>query len=456
MSPFGQYRQILRHVQPVGVAGRVRAVRGLTVSVADFSAPIGANCRIARGPRGIEARVIGFAGDETLVMPMGAVTGICRGDRVVCSAEEQTVGVSPGMLGRVLDGFGRGIDGGGEIRVDRRMPIWPEPMGPLRRRRITEPLGTGVRALDAMLTIGRGQRMGIFSGSGVGKSVLLGMIARYTSADATVIALIGERGREVRDFVEKDLGPDGLRRAVVVVSTGDEPPLLRVQAAAVATAVAEYFRDQGQDVLLLMDSLTRLAMAQRQIGLAAGEPPATKGYTPSVFSLLPELLERSGRAEAGSITAFYTVLVEADDMVDPIGDAARAATDGHIHLSRALANRGHFPAVDILQSVSRVMIDVADEQHLAAARKVQALIAAHEEIEDMVSIGAYERGSSAEHDLAVNLMPLVRRFLAQQTDRRADFDETRKGLIDLQEQIDSARRQLIRGARSEPRPQWRK
>lgn len=455
MSPFGQYRQILRHVQPVGVAGRVRAVRGLTVSVSDFSAPIGATCRIARGQRDVEARVIGFAGDETLVMPMGAVAGICRGDRVVCSAAGQTVGVSPGMLGRVLDGFGRGIDGGREIRVDRRMPIWPEPMGPMRRRRIAEPLGTGVRVVDAMLTIGRGQRMGIFSGSGVGKSVLLGMIGRYTSADVTVIALIGERGREVRDFVEKDLGPEGLRQAVVVVSTGDEPPLLRVQAAAVATAVAEYFRDQGQDVLLLMDSLTRLAMAQRQIGLAAGEPPATKGYTPSVFSLLPELLERSGRAEKGSITGFYTVLVEADDMVDPIGDAARAATDGHIHLSRGLANRGHFPAVDVLQSVSRVMIDVADEQHLAAARKVQSLIAGHEEIEDMVSIGAYQKGTSAEHDLAVNMMPIIRRFLTQRTDRRADFRETRQGLIDLEEQIDIARRQLVRGPAGTTRAGWR-
>jgi len=457
MSPFEQYRHILRHVQPVGVAGRVRAVRGLTVSVSDFSAPIGANCRIARGSRATEARVIGFAGDETLVMPMGAVTGICRGDRVVCSAEEQNVGVSPEMLGRILDGFGRPIDGGGAIRVDRRMAIWPEPMAPMRRRRIAEPLATGVRALDAMLTVGRGQRMGIFSGSGVGKSVLLGMIARYTSADVTVIAMIGERGREVRDFIEKDLGPEGLKRAVVVVSTGDEPPLLRVQGGAVAAAIAEYFRDQGKDVLLLMDSLTRLAMAQRQIGLAAGEPPATKGYTPSVFSLIPQLLERSGRAETGSVTGFYTVLVEADDVVvDPIGDAARAATDGHIHLSRGLANRGHFPAIDILQSVSRVMIDVAEPPHLAAAQKVQSLLAVHEEIEDMVSIGAYQKGASAEYDLAVNMMPMIRRFLAQRTDQRADFAETRKSLMDLREQIDNARHQLARGPGGMPRAGWRR
>ena len=454
MSAFEAYRQILRHVQPVGVTGRVRAVRGLTVSVSDFSAPIGAGCRIARGARGVEARVIGFAGDETLVMPMGPVTGICRGDRVTCWGQEQTVGVSPAMLGRVLDGFGRPIDGRGEIRIDRRMPIWPGPMGPMRRRRITEPLATGVRAIDAMLTIGRGQRMGIFSGSGVGKSVLLGMIARYTRADAIVIALIGERGREVRDFIEKDLGEQGLRRAVVVVSTGDEPPLLRVQGGAVATAAAEYFRDQGKDVLLLMDSLTRLATAQRQIGLAAGEPPATKGYTPSVFSLLPQLLERSGRSRAGSITGFYSVLVEGEDLSDPVGDAARAVTDGHIYLSRGMARRGQFPAVDVLRSVSRVMIDVADEPHLAAARKVQALMAQYDEIEDMVSIGAYQAGGSVENDLAMKMMPLVRRLLAQQVQSPAAFDETRKALIELQQQIDAAE-QSARSPAGTPRARWR-
>ena len=444
MSPFEPYRQILRHVQPVGVAGRVRAVRGLTVSVSYFPAPIGAGCRIVRGSRGVEARVIGFAGDETLVMPMGAVTGISRGDRVVCSFNEQTVGVSPAMLGRVLDGFGRPIDGRGDLRIEARMPIWPEPMAPMRRRRITEALPTGVRAVDAMLTIGRGQRMGIFSGSGVGKSVLLGMVGRYTSADVTVIALIGERGREVRDFVEKDLGPEGLRRAVVIASTGDQPPLLRVQGGAVATAVAEYFRDRGCDVLLLMDSLTRLAMAQRQIGLAAGEPPTTKGYTPSVFSLLPQLLERSGSAERGSITGFYAVLVEGDDMAEPISDAARAVTDGHVYLSRDLANRGHFPAVDVLQSVSRVMIDVADEEHLDAAREVQALIARYQEVEDVVSIGAYEAGTNAQYDLAIRMMPLIRPFLAQRIDEPADFEKTRARLTELHRQITSARQQINR------------
>ena len=452
MTPLAPYRQILQNVRPVTLAGRVRAVRGLTVSVSDFAAPIGAGCRIHRGPSAIEARVIGFAGEETLIMPMGATTGICRGDRVVCSADEQAVGVSPAMLGRVLNGFGRPIDGLGEIRIERRMPIWPEPISPMQRRRITEALGTGVRVVDAVLTVGRGQRMGILSGSGVGKSVLLGMIARYTAADVIVIALIGERGREVRDFIEKDLGPDGLRRAVVVVSTSDEPPLLRVQGGAVATSIAEYFRDQGKDVLLLTDSLSRLAMAQRQIGLAAGEPPATKGYPPSVFNLLPQLLERCGRGQCGSITGFYTVLVEGDDLADPVGDAARAVTDGHICLSRAQANRGQFPAVDVLQSVSRVMVDVVDADHQAAARKLLSLLALHDEVEDMVSIGAYRTGASIEHDLAIRMAPAVREMFAQRIDQSAPLAETRRSLLDLQARAIAARQELTRAARGAQTP----
>jgi len=455
MSPFAEHRQMLRRIQPVGLAGRVRAIRGLTVGVADFPAPVGAACRIAPGRGGVEGRVIGFAGAETLVMPLGCVEGVCRGDRVECGVGGQTVGVSPEMLGRLVDGLGRPIDGQGPVGIDRRMPIWPGPLGAMERRRITEPLPTGVRAMDAMLTSGRGQRMGIFSGSGVGKSVLLGMIGRYTAADVTVIALIGERGREVRDFLERDLGPEGLKRAVVVVSTGDEPPLLRVQGGAVAVAVAEYFRDQGKDVLLLMDSLTRLAMAQRQIGLAAGEPSASRGYTPSVFALLPQLLERCGRTRAGSITGFFTVLMEGDDAADPLGDAVRAATDGHVWLSRGLAQRGHFPAVDVLQSVSRVMADVAGEDHRQAAREVQALIAVHREIEDMVAVGAYRKGSSAEHDLAVNMMPILRAFLAQPTDVRTEFASTVRGLIDLREQVVGARRQLARATHDGLRAGWR-
>jgi len=299
----------------------------------------------------------------------------------------------------------------------------------MQRERISEPIGTGIRAIDSMLTIGRGQRMGIFSGPGVGKSVLLGMVGRYTSADVTVIALVGERGREVRDFIEKDLGEEGMKKAVLVVATGDEPPLVRVQAGAVATAVAESFRDRGCDVLLLMDSLTRLAMAQRQIGLVAGEPPATKGYTPSVFNLLPELLERSGRTARGSITGFYTVLVEGDDMSDPISDAVRSITDGHVWLSRALANRGQYPAIDVLESVSRVMIDVTDAAHRDAARDVQRVLAVHRDIEDLVNIGAYARGTNGECDQAVDMLPAVREFLRQDIDEGCGYAQAKMGLI---------------------------
>jgi flagellum-specific ATP synthase len=435
MSPFDAYRQVLRHVQPVGVSGRVTGVRGLSVSVGDFPAPMGAGCRIVRGSLSVEARVVGFAGEETVVMPMGAMAGICRGDRVVLTSAEQTVGVGPAMLGRVLDAFARPIDGMGEFRVEACVPIRPGPIPPMRRQRITEPLATGVRAIDATMTVGRGQRMGIFSGSGVGKSVMLGMISRYTSADVTVIGLIGERGREVRDFIEKDLGPEGRKRSVVVVCTSDEPPLVRAQAGAVATAVAEYFRDRGCDVLLLVDSLTRLAAAQRLIGLAAGEPPATKGYTPSVFNMLPELLERSGRTERGSITGFYAVLVEGDDLSEPISDAVRAVTDGHIFLSRKLASRGCYPAVDVLQSVSRVMIDVTDEDHRAAVKEIRRLVAMYGDIEELVSIGAYKLGANADYDLAVKAMPLIRRFLAQGIAERADFEDTRRGLKELHRQI---------------------
>jgi len=424
-------RQLVRHIQPVGVTGQVDAVCGLTVSVSDFPAPVGAGCGIVRGGRSVEARVIGFRGRHTLVMPLGATAGIAPGAQVVYRFSEPTIALGPGMLGRVVDGLGRPVDDGGPLSAHTSTIIWPEPIGPMTRRRITDPLATGVRAIDAMLTVGRGQRMGIFSGSGVGKSVLLGMIGRHTSADVTVIALIGERGREVRDFIERDLGADARQRSVVVVSTSDEPPLMRVQAAAVASAVAEFFRDQGLDVLLLMDSLTRLATAQRQIGLAAGEPPTTKGYTPSVFNLLPRLLERSGRTETGSITGFYSVLVEGDDASEPICDAVRSITDGHIWLSRQLANRGQYPAVDCLQSVSRMMTDVVDEQHHQAARRLRRLLGVYDDIEDMVNIGAYSAGANDEQDLAVAAAGKIRRFLSQRIDEAADLDKTREGLLGL-------------------------
>jgi len=440
------YENMLAHVQPVGISGRVSGVRGLTVSVRDFPAPLGAGCRIIRGPRRIEARVIGFAGDSTLVMAIGPMAGICRGDRVVMTSPEQTVGVGRGMLGRVLDGFGRPLDGQGEFEIEKRGLIWPPPTAPMQRPRIEVPLATGVRAIDAMLTVGRGQRMGVFSGSGAGKSVLLGMIARGTAADVTVIALIGERGREVREFIDKNLGPDGMKRSVVIASTSDEPPLMRVQAGAVATTVAEYFRDQGCNVLLLMDSLTRLADAQRQIGLAAGEPPATRGYPPSVFGLLPELLERTGPSREGSITGFYSALVEADDLNDPISQAVRSVADGHVFLSGHLANRGHWPAIDVLRSVSRVMIDVTDRQHQDAARDVHRQLALYAEIEEMVNIGAYSGGGNEEYDLAVRMLPEIRRFLAQGIGERADFEKTKAALKALHRSMGREVRRPLTGA----------
>jgi len=434
MSLFDRHRQLLRNIQPLGVSGRVGAVRGLTVSVSDFPSSVGASCRIAMSGGEMEGRVVGFADRQTLVMLLGATAGIRRGDRVSLTGSVHTVGLGGGLLGRILDGRGRPIDGRGPLKAACRRPVWPDPIDPMTRKRISEPMGSGVRAIDGMLTVGRGQRMGVFSGSGVGKSVLLGMIARGGDADVNVIALIGERGREVRDFIEKVLGPEGMRRSVVIVSTSDEPPPLRVQAGAVATTVAEYFRDRGCDVVLLVDSLTRLATAQRQIGLVAGEPPTTKGYTPSVFNLLPQLLERAGRTAQGSITAFYAVLVDGDDPAEPISDAVRAVTDGHIWLSRPLAQRGQFPAIDCLQSVSRVMSDVIDVEHQAAAREIRRLLALYGEIEDMVSIGAYQAGSR-EYDAAIKAMPLVRAFLAQSLQRREDFPTAVAAIKDLHRQI---------------------
>ncbi|MCD6364382.1 MAG: FliI/YscN family ATPase [Planctomycetes bacterium] len=442
MEALETHREILRRVEPIGVSGRVSAVRGLTVSVSDFPAPVGASCRIVSGPEALEARVIGFAGEETLVMPLGSTTGVRRRDLVEFTSSQQTIAVGPDMLGRIVNAFAEPIDGRGDFRAAGRMPIWPAPIPAMRREAVSELLPVGVRAIDAMMTIAQGQRMSILSGSGVGKSVLLGMIGRFTSADVTVIAMIGERGCEVRDLVRRRFARDALERTVVIVSTSDEPPLVQVQAGATATTVAEYFRKQGADVLLLMDSLTRLATAQRQVGLAAGEPPTARGFTPSVFALLPKLLERCGAVSDGSITGFYTVLVDGDDLADPIADAARSVTDGHIWLSRDLANRGQYPAVDVLQSVSRAMIEVADREHYAAAAEIQRLVAVYNDIEELVHLGAYQRGASGEYDLAIQAMPLIRTFLAQPIDRKAEFADTRAGLIELHGRIEQMKEQL--------------
>jgi FliI/YscN family ATPase len=339
--------------------------------------------------------------------------------------------VGPELLGRVVDAQGKAIDGRPQPAVTDRTQLNRRPPPAVQRPRITEPLSTGVRAIDGFLTCGQGQRMGIFAGSGVGKSVLLGMMARYTSADVNVIALVGERGREVNEFVARDLGPEGLSRSVVVVATSDEPALRRVQAAQAATAIAEYFRDQGRNVLLLMDSLTRFAMAQREIGLAAGEPPTARGYPPSVFSLLPQLVERAGRAERGSITAFYSVLVEGDDPQEPISDAVRGLLDGHTWLSRKLASRAHWPAIDVLESISRLMPDVASAPHLEAAQSIRELMAAYRDHEDLISIGAYRQGANRQVDTAIHLLDEINNCLRQKIDERATLESARKGLLQL-------------------------
>ena len=387
---------------------------------------IGEICKIYvdRQQHPLLAEVVGFRDSRVLLMPLGMMEGIKPGSEVVATRSTHHVNGGPELLGRVLDGLGNPLDDRGPLPTHTRYPVNAPPPDSLKRSRITEPLGLGVRSIDGCLTVGRGQRVGIFAGSGVGKSTLLGMIARSTQADVNVIALTGERGREVRDFIEESLGEEGLARSVVVVATSDQPALVRIKASLVATAVAEYFRDQGLDVMLMMDSVTRLAMAQREVGLAIGEPPATRGYTPSVFALLPRLLERSGAGERGSITGLYTVLVDGDDMNEPVADAVRGILDGHIVLSRSLAQQNHYPAVDILQSVSRVMPAVTTLVHRAAAGETRSLLAAYREAEDLINIGAYAEGSNPRIDRARKYIDAIRAFLRQRTDEPAPLAET--------------------------------
>jgi flagellum-specific ATP synthase len=431
----------------VRITGRITGVTGLTITAGHSPVSVGSMCRIhpAHHPP-LDAQVVGFRDTLTLLMPLAEPLGVARGDAVVSSGALQYVGVGRHMVGRVLDGMGQPMDGKGRFAIEAHYPVMATAPGPLHRAPIDSPLATGVRSIDALLTIGRGQRIGLFAGTGVGKSVLLGMIARQTASDINVVALVGERGREVGDFLRRDLGEEGLRKTVTVVSTSDTSPVQRVRACFVATAIAEYFRDQGADVLLMMDSATRMAMAQRQIGLAAGEPPATKGYTPSVFALLPQLLERAGRTRKGSITGLYTVLVEGDDLSDPIADAARGTLDGHVWLSRKLANRSHYPAVAVLDSVSRVMPDIVNAEQHAAAQHVRRLLATWDDIEDLVNIGAYAPGSNVDYDTAVTLKPAVDAFLQQGIDERVSFPEVRAALCTLAEEI------ATRSARAQPAP----
>ena len=421
----------LQMTMPTLLCGRIVRTVGMTAAVADFPAPVGALVEIERQTgEPVKAEVIGFRDDLTLVYLLSNVHGVRHGNRVRLVKTSRWIRVGPGLLGRIINSQGQCIDGKPQPALGHRTALDRAPLPAVQRPRIDAPLTTGIRAIDGLLTCGKGQRIGIFAGSGVGKSVTLGMMSRYTAADVNVVALIGERGREVNEFVERDLGP-GLARSVVVVSTSDEPALARVQAAFTATAVAEYFREQGKDVLLVMDSLTRLALAQREIGLAAGEPPTTRGFPPSVFAMLPKLLERAGRSQRGSITGFYSVLVEGDDPNEPICDTVRGLLDGHSWLSRKLAVRGHYPAIDVLDSISRVMTDIVGREHREAATLVRQLLAAYRDHEDLISIGAYRRGSNRLVDLAIDMLPAINDYLRQPVDEPSSIERSGDALLEL-------------------------
>jgi flagellum-specific ATP synthase len=419
--------------------GVLRRAVGLTLEASGCSAPLGARCRVeTAGGRWVDAEVVGFAGDRTYLMPTADLEGLLPNARVVPTRRRGEVAVGESLLGRVIDSDGAPLDGRGPLRAEGWMGLAGTAINPLMREPITRPLDVGVRTINALLPIGRGQRIGLFAGSGVGKSTLLGMMTRHTAADVIVVGLIGERGREVRDFVESTLGEEGLRRAVVVATPADRPPLARLQGALRATAIAEWFRDQGLHVLLLMDSLTRFAHAQREIGLSVGEPPTTRGYPPSVFAKLPALVERAGNGADGhgSITAFYTVLTEGDDQQEPIADAARAILDGHIVLSRRIADSGLYPAIDVEVSVSRVMQEITDAPWRERIRKLRRLLAAHSAQRDLIAIGAYQRGSDPVVDEAVARWPAILDFLGQDVNEAADVDESRKALARLLDPVE--------------------
>ena len=424
--PYDLYADRLKKINTIKQSGRVVQIIGLVVESIGPAVSVGDLCRIENPETGekIKAEVVGFRDNRILLMPLGSIAGITPGSIVVSTGEQLRIPVGEELIGRVLGGLGQPIDGKGPILSTKTRIIDSPPIPALKRNRISQAVRTGIKAMDIMATCGQGQRMGIFAGSGVGKSVLLGMIARGSSADVNVVALVGERGREVREFIEKDLGEEGLKRSVVVVVTSDQPSLIRIKGANVATAIAEYFRDQGMNVMLLMDSVTRIAIAQREIGLAVGEPPATKGYTPSVFAMLPRLLERAGNNERGSITGLYTVLVEGDDFNEPISDAVRSILDGHVALSRRLAAVNQYPAIDILDSISRLMIDVSTPEHLTLAARVREIVATYRESEDLINIGAYVKGSSSKIDYAISKIGEINQFFRQAIEERCDFDES--------------------------------
>jgi len=428
--------RVINRADTIKVNGRVNDVIGLVIVSSGPNVSLGEICSIVDndGNEVCKTEVVGFKEGKVLSIALGEVRKISPSCEIIASGRTFSIGVGKALLGRVLDGLGNPIDGKGEIITSSIRSIYADPPNPLTRERITAPLQTGVRSIDGLLTIGKGQRAGIFAGSGIGKSVMLGMIARNTNADVNVITLIGERGREVREFIEKDLGEEGLKKSVIVVATSDKPPLIRMKGAFLGTTIAEYFRDLGMDVVLMMDSVTRFAMAQREIGLTIGEPPTTKGYTPSVFSILPKLLERAGTTSSGSITGFYTVLVDGDDMNEPIADAVRSILDGHIVLSRRLANKGQYPAVDPLQSVSRVMPDIVSKDHRLRAMAFNEILVTYKEAEDLINIGAYVRGSNLQIDHALSKINSLRKFLKQDILEEALFEETVRRLHEIIEQ----------------------
>ena len=430
---LSKYKDLINELEVVKFAGKVDRIDGFTIESIGPAVKYGDLCKIKTDKNQyLYAEVVGLHKNRVILMPIGDMKGVVAGAEVYAVGTSLTAPVGPELLGRVISGIGRPIDGKGEIFTRVKYPVEGKESNPLDRRVITEPLSVGIRSIDSLITVGRGQRIGIFSGSGVGKSTVIGMIARYTDADVNVIALIGERGREVKDFVEKELGPDGLKRSVVVAATSDQPPMIRLRGAFLAHAIAEYFRDQGKAVNLLMDSVTRFAMAQREVGLAVGEPSATRGYPPSVFSMMPKLLERAGTsATGGSITGFYSILVEGDDMNEPIADAARGILDGHIVLDRKFANRGHYPAVNVLDSISRCMKDVVDEKHLAAAKIFRELLAAYTEAEDLINLGGYVRGANPVVDRAISLINDMNDFLKQGIYEHNDFASIRARIISM-------------------------
>ena len=437
---FEKYHRLLEQTSPIRIHGKVSEIIGLVVEGHGPVASIGEICGIYPGgsDKPLTAEVVGFKKGKVLLMPLQSIQGLGPGCKIVSLGRKATVSVGKNLLGRVIDGLGNPIDNKGPIECESSYPIYADPINPLERGRISEPVDFGIKALNGLLCCGKGQRMGIFAGSGVGKSVLMGMMARNTSADINVIGLIGERGREVREFLEKNLGEEGLARSVVVVAASDMHPLIRMRAAYVATSIAEYYRDLGKDVLLMVDSLTRFAMAQREIGLSVGEPPASKGYTPSVFSLLPRLLERSGSLQdSGSITGIYTILVEGDDFNEPISDCARSILDGHISLTRELANKNHYPAIDMLQSVSRVMMDIIDEDHRQMAGRIVNILASYKKAEDLINIGAYVKGSNPAIDHAVLMIDRVNAFLRQDVGEKVNFQQTKMLMNALFEKTES-------------------